>query len=364
MAASEAVDEGPDEEDDAGVRPASDPLTGLDFLRSLLPKHNPQQPKPSQPSSIRPSIPVASAALHEAIAKPATAAQQAVRQDSSVEAPSRPAPPTNLRFRQSTIAWATPPPSSTTKTPTSDASPMQDNSKPTQASSKPKADTPELKYEEAHARYKSKWSTDFSWLVLTQTSTGAPSFKCSICLEFSGLNGKCGRHTEGATDVQTQSFKKHEGTVKHRFALQRQEDLLQKYGCQQRINMHPKAQDLEMRQVSSLLDYAQVHTQIVRTTSILESGYVDCGDEFGGGPTERLNRFIEKHGPRGSPEMVIEGASSDDSLNRFKVTLHERTNPNHRGPGHHDACVALCTDMAEHVVKDLQSKLGDLESLS
>ncbi|CAI5534319.1 unnamed protein product [Closterium sp. Naga37s-1] len=531
MAASESVDDGPEEEDDADVRPASDPLTGLDFLRSLLPKHNPQQPKPSQPSSIRPSIPAASAALHEAVAEPATAAQQAVRQDSSVEAPFRPAPPTNLRFRQSTIAWATPPPPSTTETPASDASPMQDNSKPTQASSKPKADTPELKYEEAHARYKSKWSTDFSWLVLTQTSTGAPSFKCSICLEFSGLNGKCGRGTEGATDVQTQSFKKHEGVVKHRFALQRQEDLLQKYGRQQRIDMHPKAQDLEMLQVSSLvdslyfmgksnkpmdswirlvrylakkkvpgfpaqgygtyyntealaakaaaeqiptfnmvddviraiaeylgrsspwhqrfmelqevftstnlevqgihdvrwlsrgaaitrfvhvlpaimlmlsewkdktmyeivtsyrfqflirfladlleqlnvlssvfqkreLDYLQVHTQIVRTTSILESRYVDCGDDFGGGPTERLYRFIKKHGPRGSPEMVIEGASSDGSLNRFKVMLHERTNPNYRGPGHHDACVALCTDMAEHVVENLQSKLGDLESLS
>ncbi|CAI5511438.1 unnamed protein product [Closterium sp. Naga37s-1] len=73
---------------------------------------------------------------------------------------------------------------------------------------------------------------------------------------------------------------------------------------------------------------------------------------------------LEKHGPSGSPEMVVEGASSDGSLNRFKVKLHERTNPSYRGPGHHDACVALCTDMAELVVENLQSKLGDLDSLS
>ncbi|CAI5490026.1 unnamed protein product [Closterium sp. Naga37s-1] len=530
MAATEAVADGPDDEDDAVGRPVSgpvsDPLTGLDFLRSVLPKHNPPPTPPSQPSSSRPPIPSDTTPLHEAVTEPATAAQQAVPHEASVGAPSRPAPPSKLRYRQSTLGWATPPPPSTVVTPASDDSPMQDSSmptqgspRPTQDSSKPKSDNPELKYEEAHERFKSKWSTDYSWLVLTKTSSGAPSFKCSICLEFAGLNGKCGRRTEGATDVQTQSFKKHEGTVKHRFALQRQEDLLQKYGRQQRIDMHPKAQDMELLQVSSLvdslyfmgkcnepmdswirlvrylakkkvpgealaakaaaekiptfnmvddviraiaeylgrsgpwhqrfmelqevftstilevqgihnvrwlsrgaavarfvqvlpaimvmlsewkdqtmyelvtsyrfqflirfladmleqlnvlssvfqkreLDYALVHMQIVRTTSILEARYVDCGDDFGGGPTERLYRFIEKHGPGGTPEMVVEGASSDGSMNRFKVKLHERTNPSYRGPGHHHACVALCTDMAELVVEQLQSKLGDRDSLS
>ncbi|CAI5522981.1 unnamed protein product [Closterium sp. Naga37s-1] len=445
MAATEAVADGPDDEDDAVRRPVSDPLTGLDFLRSVLPKHNPPPTPPSQPSSSRPPIPRDTTPLHEAVTEPATAAQQAVPHEASVGAPSRPAPPSKLRYRQSTLV--------------------------------------------------------------------------RICLEFAGLNGKCGRRTEGATDVQTQSFKKHEGTVKHRFALQRQEDLLQKYGRQQRIDMHPKAQDMELLQVSSLvdslyfmgkcnepmdswirlvrylakkkvpgealaakaaaekiptfnmvddviravaeylgrsgpwhqrfmelqevftstilevqgihdvrwlsrgaavarfvqvlpaimvmlsewkdqtmyelvtsyrfqflirfladmleqlnvlssvfqkreLDYALVHTHIVRTTSILEARYVDCGDDFGGGPTERLYRFIEKHGPGGTPEMVVEGASSDGSMNRFKVKLHERTNPSYRGPGHHHACVALCTDMAELVVEQLQSKLGDLDSLS
>ncbi|CAI5990759.1 unnamed protein product [Closterium sp. NIES-64] len=69
-----------------------------------------------------------------------------------------------------------------------------------------------------------------------------------------GLTGKCGRGGEGATDVRTQAFKKHEGTVKHRFALKRQEDLLQKYGDQRRIGLHPKAQDKEMVQMSALVE--------------------------------------------------------------------------------------------------------------
>ncbi|CAI7867303.1 unnamed protein product [Closterium sp. NIES-54] len=112
------------------------------------------------------------------------------------------------------------------------------------------------------------------------------------------------------------------------------------------------------------LDYPLVHTQILRTMSLLESWYIDYGEDFGGGPNERLYRFIEKHGPKGSPEMVVEGASSDGSLNRFKVILHERRVANYLGPGHHNACVALCADMAELLVQQLQSKLGDLDSLS
>ncbi|CAI5528444.1 unnamed protein product [Closterium sp. Naga37s-1] len=79
---------------------------------------------------------------------------------------------------------------------------------------------------------------------------------------------------------------------------------------------------------------------------------------------ERLYHFIAKHGPEGSPLMVVEGASSDGSMNRFTFTLHECTIERYRGLGHHDACVALCTDMAELLVKNLQTKLGDLDSLS
>ncbi|CAI7795055.1 unnamed protein product [Closterium sp. NIES-54] len=192
-----------------------------------------------------------SESLPEPVTEPVIVAPQSVPEEASVEAPSRPVPPTKLRYRQTTFPWATPPPPLTVEAAESDEPPMQDSSKPTDKSPSDKLD---LKYEEAHFRYKTKWSTDFSWLVLTKTTSGAPCFKCSICLEFAGLTGKCGRRGEGATDVQTQSFKKHEGTVKHRFALQRQEDLLQKYGRQQRIDLHPKAEDKEMLQVSSLVD--------------------------------------------------------------------------------------------------------------
>ncbi|CAI7874054.1 unnamed protein product [Closterium sp. NIES-53] len=112
------------------------------------------------------------------------------------------------------------------------------------------------------------------------------------------------------------------------------------------------------------LDYPLVHAQILRTTPLLESQYIDYGDDFGGGPNEQLYRFIEKHGPKGSPEMVVEGASSDGSLNRFKATLHERRVAKYIGPSHHDACVVICADMAKLLIQQLQSKLGDLDSLS
>ncbi|CAI5498131.1 unnamed protein product [Closterium sp. Naga37s-1] len=55
------------------------------------------------------------------------------------------------------------------------------------------------------------------------------------------------------------------------------------------------------------LDIASVHGQIRRSISFLESRYVDCGDDFGGGVSARLSPFIKKHGPEGGN---LEGSTS------------------------------------------------------
>ncbi|CAI7817601.1 unnamed protein product, partial [Closterium sp. NIES-54] len=74
-------------------------------------------------------------------------------------------------------------------------------------------------YEDAHDKFKSQWSARFPWLVLMKTSCGLPGFKCSVCEAHAGDAGKCGRRGKGATDVQTQSFRKHAGTQKHKLAM-------------------------------------------------------------------------------------------------------------------------------------------------
>ncbi|CAI5525699.1 unnamed protein product [Closterium sp. Naga37s-1] len=112
------------------------------------------------------------------------------------------------------------------------------------------------------------------------------------------------------------------------------------------------------------LDYASVHAQIKRTTSHIESRYVDCGDDFGAGMSERLSPFLARHGPGGNREVIAEGVDSDGRPARFKFKLHEDTLEEFEGPANHDGCVDVCTKFAEKIVHELVSRLGDLEGMS
>ncbi|CAI5985817.1 unnamed protein product [Closterium sp. NIES-64] len=112
------------------------------------------------------------------------------------------------------------------------------------------------------------------------------------------------------------------------------------------------------------LDYVGVHAQIKRTTSHIESRYVDCGDEFGGGVSELLSPFITRHGPGGNKEVTIEGVESDARPARFTFRLHEDEQEEFDGPGTHDACIEVCTQFAEVIVHQLLHRLGDLEGMS
>ncbi|CAI7911154.1 unnamed protein product [Closterium sp. NIES-54] len=107
---------------------------------------------------------------------------------------------------------------------------------------------------DALEKYKTKWVLRFPWLVLTKTVRGLPAFKCSLCSKHAGVRGRCGRTGKGATDVQTQAFRKHAGTRKHKLALEKQEALLAAATSQARINEHRAAVDAEKIRAVSLLD--------------------------------------------------------------------------------------------------------------
>ncbi|CAI7805076.1 unnamed protein product [Closterium sp. NIES-54] len=112
------------------------------------------------------------------------------------------------------------------------------------------------------------------------------------------------------------------------------------------------------------LDYANVYGQLRRTTSHIESRYVDCGDDFGGGVSERLSPFLARHGPGGNREVTVEGVDSDGRPTRFKFKLHEDEVEDFEGPATHDGCVEVCTAFAEKIVFELESRLGDLEGMA
>ncbi|CAI7740047.1 unnamed protein product [Closterium sp. NIES-53] len=109
-------------------------------------------------------------------------------------------------------------------------------------------------YANALEKYKTKWVERFLWLVLTKTVRGQPAFKFSLCSKHAGVKGRCGRTGKGATDVQTQAFRKHARTRKHKLALEKQEALLAAATSQPRINEHRAAVDTEKIRVVSLLD--------------------------------------------------------------------------------------------------------------
>ncbi|CAI7867640.1 unnamed protein product [Closterium sp. NIES-53] len=112
--------------------------------------------------------------------------------------------------------------------------------------------------------------------------------------------------------------------------------------------------------VSVQLDYASVHVQIKRTTSHIESRYVDCGDNFGGGVSELLSPFIARHGPGGNREVKVEGVDSDGRPARFTFMLHEDELEEFEGPGTQDGCVDVCTEV---IVHQLLHRLGDLDGM-
>ncbi|CAI7761301.1 unnamed protein product [Closterium sp. NIES-53] len=112
------------------------------------------------------------------------------------------------------------------------------------------------------------------------------------------------------------------------------------------------------------LDYASLHAQIKRTTFHIESLYVDYGDEFGGGMSERLSPFLTQHGPGGTREMTVAGIDSDGRPTEFSFVLHEDPMEEFGGRGTHDGCVDVCTAFEEMIVSNIHGRLGDLELMS
>ncbi|CAI7830801.1 unnamed protein product [Closterium sp. NIES-53] len=120
---------------------------------------------------------------------------------------------------------------------------------------------------------------------------------------------------------------------------------------------------LELQGIHAL-DYASLHAQIKRITFHIESRYVDCGDDFGGGMRERLSPFLTQHEPGGTREMTVASIDSDGRPTEFSFVLHEDPMEEFGGRGTHDGCVDVCTAFAEMIVSNIHGRLGDLESLS
>ncbi|CAI5527378.1 unnamed protein product [Closterium sp. Naga37s-1] len=114
----------------------------------------------------------------------------------------------------------------------------------------------------------------------------------------------------------------------------------------------------------NILNKSFQQREIRRTMSHLETRYVDCGDDFGGGLSARLSPFIMKYGhDSDKPEVTVQGVDSDGRPTTHKFHLHENPSEDYPTLGTHDACIDLCTSFAETLVSNLSKRFEDLDSL-
>ncbi|CAI7873867.1 unnamed protein product [Closterium sp. NIES-54] len=109
----------------------------------------------------------------------------------------------------------------------------------------------------------------------------------------------------------------------------------------------------------NILNRAFQHKE--RTTSHIESRYVDCGDDFGGGVSELLSPFIACHGPGGNREVKVEGIDSDGRPARFKFVLHEDELEEFEGLGTHDDCVELAPPVSLPIPSGIDKRRAEKE---
>ncbi|CAI6003179.1 unnamed protein product [Closterium sp. NIES-64] len=114
----------------------------------------------------------------------------------------------------------------------------------------------------------------------------------------------------------------------------------------------------------SPIDLLAIQGQIRRTTAHINSRYVDCGDDFGGGLSEKVSPFIARHGPNGVRRVEVEWVDSDGRPTSHCYVLHDSPLEGYPIAGTHERCVEQCTAMAEALVYNLDERLGSLDKLS
>ncbi|CAI5535312.1 unnamed protein product [Closterium sp. Naga37s-1] len=309
-------------DDDAGSDDELDGLeearTGLDMLlRSLA------------PGVLAPRLPTAKPALVERVHRdhpPVSSSSDSIRGEPAAPAAvsdtvvldsptTKSTGPRNFKLKQSTLSWAKPSSSTAVE------QPVANNTAPLPSLVIDISEAIEAVYADALLKYKTKWEA----LAAKDAAEELPVF-------------------DMVDDL-----------------IRAVADLLGRSGPR-----HARFMDLQevITETSLELDLVSLHAQIKRTTRHIESRYVDCGDDFGGGMSQWLSPFLLRHGPGCSREVKVEGVDSDGRPSSITFTLHDEPVDSYSGPEDHDGCIQLCTEFAERIVANLEGRLGDLDSLS
>ncbi|CAI5498174.1 unnamed protein product [Closterium sp. Naga37s-1] len=388
--------EGLDCDEDAGMDSSDDELDGLEeamtgldlLLRSLGPGVLAPRPPTAKPAPVdrvnRDHLPLSSSpdSIRSERVAPAAVSDTVV-----VESPiTKSSAPRNFKLKQSTLSWAKPSSSTAVEQPVVNTT-----------SSRPSlvidiSEAIEAVYADALLKYKTKWEA----LAAKDAAEELPFFDMvdDLIRAVADMLGRSGpRHarfmdlqeviTETSLEVQgihSVRWLSRGDAVRRLVAVLPAVIVLLKelnskmYALASSYRFHFflyfLADVLEQLNILNKtfqqrqLDLVSLHAQIKRTTRHIESRYVDCGDDFGGGSSQWLSPFLERHGPGCSRKVKVEGVDSDGRPSTITFTLHDEPVDSYSGPEDHDGCIQLCTEFAERIVANLEGRLGDLDSLS
>ncbi|CAI5537225.1 unnamed protein product [Closterium sp. Naga37s-1] len=283
---------------------ATDPRSGLDFLRGSAAPVTPDPPRSTVDDSAVKDTPTATP--EESPREAAFTIPPAVASCSKDPQPTAPSPtPSTVRVsvgppsatstpkRARSGKWAqhtllvggrrlsasnTPadPPPAASAPPEEDVFPIRAD---TGSPALTKAQLREQMFLEASIMYDTRWSGQFSWLVFGKNKDGFPYVKCSFCMAYGKENTRYARQgDDGGRDTQTQAFRALEHTDAHKAAVDRQLKIARGIREGQQVISNFINSDVEGREALAVKDAATSNPDLGMVDKVVRTVVAKLGD--------------------------------------------------------------------------------------
>ncbi|CAI5513733.1 unnamed protein product [Closterium sp. Naga37s-1] len=111
------------------------------------------------------------------------------------------------------------------------------------------------------------------------------------------------------------------------------------------------------------VDMTSVQSTVRRTLITIRTRYIECSDDFGGGPQQHLGAFLARLSK--SRKVTVDGVDKEGRPRKHSFELHEEALTGYsKTPDDLQSCLDVCRRHAKSTLSHLQSRLGDLESLN
>ncbi|CAI5491157.1 unnamed protein product [Closterium sp. Naga37s-1] len=115
----------------------------------------------------------------------------------------------------------------------------------------------------------------------------------------------------------------------------------------------------ELQEVDMTLVQATMH----RTLITIRTRYIECGDDFSGGPQQHLGAFLAMLSK--SRKVTVDGVDKEGRPRKHSFELHEEALMGYsKTLDDLQSCLDVCRRHAKSTLSHLQSRLGDLDSLN